>query len=1199
MAYNNPAQYGTHARPYTNGQAAPKPFPSEQWQNHARDDRNHGHRHPPADDSYPVHQTPAQIQRYQQQLQVLNEPLQQHLQTWDRPHLPQVFQHRPEGPSDYYVDPYQSQGQYPQAPGYGSAQYSHVPEEYGYTHGAGSNIPSQQPYRGPQLMYQPASSNQRVQYHGYPDSCRTRPPPQRSHSDGFNQPNERVYINDARLQASQGQQISYTSAESTSSTRLLAPQEQRVPYKNGRSGSSVRPAIPQGQQVPYTKLESSNSTGSQSGQIKLTKASILSSPISPESLSWDNPFPTFPTNKKKVTSHDRDGQRPPTASSSRSHESASAQPAPIIGENTQKADPKELKLGLVGPPKVNGTEREYPPQEATRKPENGYRARFDRQKQPNNMSQLDNESHSLPSSPGQSKFPTATHSNMSLHAPAHELMKHSNLPCRANGPAPQPDRVYKGQPLPQHRYDTLHQPTNHVDSRPIDYGRSHSLEIDRCSHHEEDQVSHPSQRPTQVAEGSYDDHLDSYYEPIDEHTQPQSNQRTRLPRSNEQEDMPNFNAIPAERVGHGSGITMDQQLHLGPEQPASSNRPMIDPNHRGRSHDQTRTAAFAGQAHRSRSQPNYCDQRQLLNHTEISDFGAAAPTPPLPAMSGHAAQSQGHGGHIDASSSRAPLRPAYGTYQYSSGSQRQFLPPQDSRQNHNNSLPVVQTRSSIASRVSTSGQGSSPVQHPSKDSRRGPTSPLADERLNMSPQSGRSQDPLVTSGDNSRLPSASVRRLSNPDALPEHPSPVRPVLATATNANLPKPPPVRQYNGLASPSVQPSMSQQAPPRRSIGNSESVPVTHEELQRLGQSIKVHPNDQKTQLLLAQKMVEAASVLADEGGRADAKTRHKNREKYLFDAHKLVKKLASGGYPEAMFYMADCHGRGLLGLQADPKEAFSLYQSAAKLGHAQSAYRVAVCCEMGQEDGGGTRKDPLKAVQWYKRAATLGDSPAMYKMGMIQLKGLLGQPKNTREAVVWLKRAAERADEENPHSLHELGLLYESASGNDNIIRDEAYSKQLFSQAAKLGYKFSQYRLGSAYEYGHLGCPIDPRESIAWYSKAAVQEEHQSELALSGWYLTGSEGVLQQSDTEAYLWARKAALAGLAKAEYAMGYFTEVGIGVKANMDDAKRWYWRASSQNFPKARERLEDLRKGGARMEKSRVSRSAVNKQSDSDCSVM
>lgn len=57
------------------------------------------------------------------------------------------------------------------------------------------------------------------------------------------------------------------------------------------------------------------------------------------------------------------------------------------------------------------------------------------------------------------------------------------------------------------------------------------------------------------------------------------------------------------------------------------------------------------------------------------------------------------------------------------------------------------------------------------------------------------------------------------------------------------------------------------------------------------------------------------------------------------------------------------------------------------------------------------------------------------------------------------------------------------------------------------------------------------------------------------------MLQQSDTEAYLWARKAAQAGLAKAEYAMGYFTEVGIGAPANLEDAKRWYWRSACEFF--------------------------------------
>ncbi|KAF9249294.1 hypothetical protein DTO013E5_8484 [Penicillium roqueforti] len=429
----------------------------------------------------------------------------------------------------------------------------------------------------------------------------------------------------------------------------------------------------------------------------------------------------------------------------------------------------------------------------------------------------------------------------------------------------------------------------------------------------------------------------------------------------------------------------------------------------------------------------------------------------------------------------------------------------------------------------------------------------------------------------------------NPDTLTHHPAPFRPGHDQGS-----KPAPVRQY---ITPESIPALA--APQPMMPSGTVQAPVTIEEIQRLQQQARANPSDQKTQLLLVKKLVEASTVLVEDNSRLDPKTKAKAKEKYVMDAHKILKKLVTAGYSEAQFFLADCHGEGLMGLEVDPKEAFSLYHSAAKQGHAQSAYRVAVCCEIGQEEGGGTKRDPFKAVQWYKRAAALGDTPAMYKMGMINLKGLLGQARNPREGVSWLKRAADRADEENPHALHELALMYQNAGGNDIIVRDEQYASQLFHHAAELGYKFSQFKLGTAYEYGLMGCPIDNRTSIIWYTRAAAQGEHQSELALSGWYLTGSEGILSQNDTEAYLWARKAATAGLAKAEYAMGYFTEVGIGAAANLDDAKRWYWRAAAQGYPKARERLEDLKKGGSRMQKTRLSRSAVNKQSDGDCVLM
>ncbi|KAM3541707.1 hypothetical protein ARSEF1564_005396 [Beauveria bassiana] len=491
---------------------------------------------------------------------------------------------------------------------------------------------------------------------------------------------------------------------------------------------------------------------------------------------------------------------------------------------------------------------------------------------------------------------------------------------------------------------------------------------------------------------------------------------------------------------------------------------------------------------------------------------------------------------------------------------------------------------------------------------RGPSAPPAPGRAAYP------SDPRSGAGAQTQPP---IPQRANPDGLPTHPTPVRPGQMPHSLVNPSgKPLPIRNYGGLPRPPQQQPAQQDvrqqerqyaAPPipssvslDRAQDKEPETPVTTQELEQLRMIIRTNPADQQSALRLAKRLIEAADALVPQI--PDPRARVKAQDRYLMDAHKVLKKLASNQNAEAMFTLADGLGKGLYSGEPDTKEAFTLYQSAAKLGHAAAAYRTAVCCEIGHEEGGGTRRDPLKAIQWYKRAATLGDPPAMYKMGMVTLKGLLGQNKNPREAVGWLKRAAERADANNPHALHELGLLYESAQPNDLLVRDEGYALSLFQQASDLGYKFSQFRLGCAYEYGQLGCPVNPRLSIVWYSRAAMQEEHQAELALSGWYLTGSEGVLNQSDTEAYLWARKAATAGMAKAEFAMGYFTEVGIGIPPNLEDAKRWYWRAAAQEFPKARERLEELKKvgkAGPPRPRERISRSRIERQQEGDCTIM
>ncbi|TKA27607.1 hypothetical protein B0A50_04439 [Salinomyces thailandicus] len=420
------------------------------------------------------------------------------------------------------------------------------------------------------------------------------------------------------------------------------------------------------------------------------------------------------------------------------------------------------------------------------------------------------------------------------------------------------------------------------------------------------------------------------------------------------------------------------------------------------------------------------------------------------------------------------------------------------------------------------------------------------------------------------------QRHSNPDSLPHHPVPVRPGLLDQGTKEPSKPAPIRQHDPSSTSSTSPRAVQPSKPLP------TQPVTHAELEQLHRECTANPNNPERSLLYAEKLVEASTVLASDNGRADAKQTAKNRERYILDAHKRIKKLVAQAYPDAQFYLADAYGQGSLGLEVDPKEAFILYQAAAKQNHAQAAYRTAMCCELGPDDGGGTRKDPLKAVQWYRRAAALGAGPAMYKLGIIQLKALLSQPRHIPDALHWLTRAA-AADPENPRILHELATLYDSTTIDpeirSHVPANDTLALQNFRRAAALGLRTSQFRLGQAYEYATLTLPIDNRASLAWYSKAAAQGEHNAELALSGWYLTGAEGILAQSDVEAYLWARKAAMAKdsapLPKALFAMGYYSEQGIGCPVSGEEAKKWYGRAASYRFPQALERLEELRKGG------------------------
>ncbi|KAI8084480.1 uncharacterized protein BX664DRAFT_283066 [Halteromyces radiatus] len=325
-----------------------------------------------------------------------------------------------------------------------------------------------------------------------------------------------------------------------------------------------------------------------------------------------------------------------------------------------------------------------------------------------------------------------------------------------------------------------------------------------------------------------------------------------------------------------------------------------------------------------------------------------------------------------------------------------------------------------------------------------------------------------------------------------------------------------------------------------------------------------------------MVEAAKPVVDD---------EVTRWEYLAEAEKLLKQLAARGHAESQYYLGNLYASGLLSKKNKNEfdKAFPLFVQASKHHHPDAAYRTAKC----YEDGLGSRKDSSKAIQFYRKAATLNHPGAMYRMGVAEVNGELGISKNARDGVKWLKRAAEAATVEYPQAIHELALLHER--GIDNVVFvDLQYAVTLYGQAADLGYAPSAFKLGECYEYGKLECQQDPALSIHYYTIAAQQGHREACFALTAWYLVGSPQVLPQSDADAYLWAKRAAEKELPKAEYAVGYFTEVGIGITKNLEDAMVWYKKAAQHGDKRAIQRLQ-----GKPSEKSN------KKKGQDDCTIM
>ncbi|KAJ5622509.1 hypothetical protein N7528_005741 [Penicillium herquei] len=291
----------------------------------------------------------------------------------------------------------------------------------------------------------------------------------------------------------------------------------------------------------------------------------------------------------------------------------------------------------------------------------------------------------------------------------------------------------------------------------------------------------------------------------------------------------------------------------------------------------------------------------------------------------------------------------------------------------------------------------------------------------------------------------------------------------------------------------------------------------------------------------------------------------RARLLLEAKSILQRLAERSYPFAQYYLGDGFASGLFNKgKVDYDRAFPLFKASGRHGHVEACYRAALCLEFGW----GTTPNAQQAIMYFRQAASKNHPGAMMRMAEVCLAGDLGQPKKYREGLKWMKLATDSADAQYNSAPYELGLLHVKGYGDD-VFADESYAAQLFTKSAELGHAEAAYRLGDAYEHGgKLNCPKDPALSIHFYTAAAQKQHPLAMMALCAWYLVGAEPVLERDEDEAYEWAVRAAHLGLPKAQFAVGYFTEVGMGCRRDPLEANVWYVKAADQGEQRAKERL-------------------------------
>ncbi|KAJ5424929.1 Chitin synthase activator (Chs3) [Penicillium cf. griseofulvum] len=288
----------------------------------------------------------------------------------------------------------------------------------------------------------------------------------------------------------------------------------------------------------------------------------------------------------------------------------------------------------------------------------------------------------------------------------------------------------------------------------------------------------------------------------------------------------------------------------------------------------------------------------------------------------------------------------------------------------------------------------------------------------------------------------------------------------------------------------------------------------------------------------------------------------------DAMNIVGFLAEQRHPKAEFIKGMWLEFGKFGCPVDRKEAFRSYSRAAEKGYARAEYRIGMQFESSGE--------PDKAIKHYQRGVARADSASYYRLGMMILLGQHGQPQDFNTGLEYIRLAAQSCDQNAPQGAYVYGMLLARELPQVSVPEsflplDLNLARVNIEKAAYHGFAKAQVKMGAAYELCQLSCDFNPALSLHYNALAARQGEPEAEMAISKWFLCGHEGIFEKNDELAFTYAQRAAQSGLPTAEFALGYFYEVGIFVPVDIKEARSWYAKAAANGNKDASGRIESI----------------------------